>query len=213
MNKNEAFEMLDRLAAGLAATFGRNCETIIHDLKNKNHSVVALYNGHVTDRKIGDRLDLLGTDKPIDNELIGAADLINTGGRTADGKLIKCSTFQFAGKGYHYSLGINFDYTLLAAAEAAIHDMTTVGEQMEDVISQSADHRLVDIFHDCLKQVGKPLTLMNKPDRIRLVSLLQERNAFSFQKSIPYISEQLGLSRYTIYNYLKAIKKYSGRTS
>lgn len=207
MNKKDMFQMLDRMAAGIADTFGNNCETIIHDLKNKSRSVVAVYNGHVTGRSIGDKLNLLGTDKPINESLIGMADLVNTAGRTADGKMLKCSTFQFVGKDYHYSLGINFDYTLLAAAQAGIHDLTTVGEQMEDAMSDTIDHRLTDIFHDCLKQIGKPLPLMNKDDRIRLVTLLQERNALSFQKSIPFISDQLGLSRYTIYNYLKTINK------
>jgi predicted transcriptional regulator YheO len=207
MNKKEAFQMLDRLAGGIAKTFGGNCETIIHDLNNREHSVVAIYNGHVTGRRLGDRLNLLGTDTPIGDLLIGESDLINTEGRTVDGKLIKSSTFQFVGKDYHYGLGINFDCTMLSAAESAIRDLIAVGEPMVDAMSETADHRLESILQDCLKQIGKPLSLMKKDDRIRLVTLLQERNAFSFQKSIPFISEQLNISRYTIYNYLKIINR------
>ena len=207
MKKKEAFLMLDRLAAGIARTFGNNCETIVHDILKKDHSVIAIYNGHVTGRRLGDPLNLLGTDTVVEDSLIGLVDLINTQGRTSDGKLIKSSTFQFVGKDYHFGLGINFDYTLLSAAESAIRDLTSVGELMVEAMTDTSDHRLEDIFDDCLTQVGKPLSLMNKDDRLRLVSMLQDRNAFSFQKSIPFISSRLHISRYTIYNYLKEINR------
>lgn len=207
MNKKEAFQMLDRLAAGIAKTFGSNCETIVHDILNKDHSVVAIYNGHVTGRRIGDPINLLGTDVHVEDSLIGLVDLINTQGRTAEGKLIKSSTFQFVGKDYHYGLGINFDYTLLSAAESAIRDLTMVGELMVDAMTDTSDHRLESIFDDCLTQIGKPVSLLSKDDRLRLVALLQERNAFSFQKSIPFISSRLHVSRYTVYNDLKAINR------
>ncbi|HAL74860.1 MAG TPA: hypothetical protein DCM45_07230 [Clostridiales bacterium] len=207
MNKKEAFQMLDRLAAGIAKTFGSHCETIVHDILNKENSVVAIYNGHVTGRRLGDPLNLLGTDMNVADSIIGLLDLINTQGRTADGKLIKSTTFQFVGKDYHYGLGINYDYTLLSAAESAIRDLTAVGEPMVDAMSDTSDHRLENIFDDCLAQIGKPVSLLSRDDRLRLVAMLQERNAFSFQKSIPFISSKLNLSRYTIYNDLKEINR------
>ena len=36
-----------------------------------------------------------------------------------------------------------------------------------------------------------------------LIQLLQRQHAFDYQKAVPFISEKLGVSRYTIYNYLK----------
>ena len=45
---------------------------------------------------------------------------------------------------------------------------------------------------------------MKKNDRIDLIRLLKEEHAFKYQKSVPFVSEKLGLSRYTIYNYLKS---------
>lgn len=32
---------------------------------------------------------------------------------------------------------------------------------------------------------------------------LPQEHAFDYQKAVPFISEKLGVSRYTIYNYLK----------
>ena len=47
MTRNEAFSMLDRMAKGIAEMFGSNCETVIHDLSDPLHPVLAIYNGLV----------------------------------------------------------------------------------------------------------------------------------------------------------------------
>ena len=40
---------------------------------------------------------------------------------------------------------------------------------------------------------------------MRLVTMLEQRNAFSYRKSVPYVAKHLGVSRYTIYKYLGEI--------
>ena len=49
-------EFLLRLAKGLARQFGPNCEVVVHDLASNDpeRSIVAIENGHVTGRKVGD---------------------------------------------------------------------------------------------------------------------------------------------------------------
>lgn len=51
---------LRHLAKGLADQFGPNCEIVIHDLSDnyKENSIVAIENGHVTNRKVGDGLSM-----------------------------------------------------------------------------------------------------------------------------------------------------------
>lgn len=34
--------------------FGKNCEAVLHDFSNPQHSIVEIENGQVTGRKIGD---------------------------------------------------------------------------------------------------------------------------------------------------------------
>ena len=48
---------------------------------------------------------------------------------------------------------------------------------------------------------------MKKNDRLQLIALLIQRNAFSFQKSITYVAEQLNVSRYTIYKYCHEVEE------
>ena len=53
--------------------------------------------------------------------------------------------------------------------------------------------------------LGKPLDALTKTDRLKVVSLLRERSAFSYRKSVPYVAGRLGVSRYTIYKYLEEV--------
>ena len=43
MTRKEAFNMLDQMARGIAEMFGSNCETIIHDLEDPHHPILAIY--------------------------------------------------------------------------------------------------------------------------------------------------------------------------
>ena len=49
-------QFLFQLARGIAGQFGPNCEVVVHDLASNDpeSSIVAIENGHVTGRKVGD---------------------------------------------------------------------------------------------------------------------------------------------------------------
>ena len=53
MNRDEAFEFLDRTARGIAETFGSNCETLVHDMSIPSHPILVIYNGHISGRSAG----------------------------------------------------------------------------------------------------------------------------------------------------------------
>ena len=61
-------------------------------------------------------------------------------------------------------------------------------------------------FHIELEKMNKKIVGMNKNDRINLIRNLKHAGVFKIQKSVPYVAEQLGVSRYTIYNYLNEIE-------
>lgn len=51
-------------------------------------------------------------------------------------------------------------------------------------------------------EFGSPLGELSRADKQRAVRLLEERGAFEMRKSVPAVAEALGVTRFTVYNYL-----------
>ncbi|ATW27995.1 helix-turn-helix transcriptional regulator [Candidatus Formimonas warabiya] len=205
MNKKEIIEILERIAAGISQTFGNDCEVLISDLNNPDNSIISIYNGHVTGRKVGDSLSELGLKAMKEKHV--EHDLINYHAKTKDGRLIKCSTFHIKSGKHWLCLGINYDYTNLAMAHATLENLFKVEESMKDEFYANPNEILEGMISDAFKLVGKPASLMNKEDRIKVVKYLDERGALVIQKGVQIVAETLNVSRYTIYNYLNEINE------
>ncbi|OUN05843.1 hypothetical protein B5G43_11320 [Flavonifractor sp. An92] len=209
MNREEALEFLDRTARGIAEMFGSSCETLVHDMGDPKHPILSIYNGHVSGRSVGSTMDILGTAKELDATAL-VTDFVNLAATTPSGRQIKSSTFHLIGDGYNLALGINFDYTSLAYANRTLVDLMNAEADLQSAMWQGGDGRLADIFDECLAAVGKPVSELNKKDRMKVIALLDQKNAFSFRKSVPFVSRRLQVSRYTVYKYLGELAENSG---
>ena len=56
-------------------------------------------------------------------------------------------------------------------------------------------------------KVGGPLASLSREDKQRAVALLDERGAFAYRRSVEDVADSLGVSRFTVYNYLNARKR------
>ena len=201
MTKDEAFEFLDRTARGIAATFGSSCETLVHDMGLPSHPILSIYNGHVSGRTVGSTMDILGNGRALDDEAL-KTDFVNLLATTPSGQQIKSSTFHLIGDGFNLALGINFDFTSLTFANRVLVDLMSADSDLQSAMWHGGEDHLREIVDECLASVGKPVNALNKADRMKVITLLDQHAAFSFRKSIPYIAQRLGVSRYTIYKYL-----------
>ncbi|MEG2455434.1 MAG: helix-turn-helix domain-containing protein, partial [Oscillospiraceae bacterium] len=119
-----------------------------------------------------------------------------------NGKQLKSSTFHLIGEDYNLALGINFDYSSLVFANRVLVDLMSADADLQSALWQGADHQLADTLSECLSAVGKPIADLTKGDRMKVIALLDQKNAFSFRKSVPFVAKQLQVSRYTVYKYL-----------
>ncbi len=51
-------------------------------------------------------------------------------------------------------------------------------------------------------EFGAPLRDLSREDKQRAVRRLEERGAFTVRKSVELVAETLGVTRFTVYNYL-----------
>ena len=150
-------------------------------------------------------MDIMGIGLELD-EQASTTDQVNLAATTPDGRQTKSSTFHMIGEDYNLALGINFDYTSLVFANRILVDLMSAQSDLQSALWQEGDSRqLADLFDHCLASLGKPVEALTKKDRMRLVTMLEQRNAFSYRKSVPYVAKHLGVSRYTIYKYLGEI--------
>ena len=58
------------------------------------------------------------------------------------------------------------------------------------------------IIADIEAQLGTPLAELDRAGKQRAVRMLEESGAFSYRKSVEAAATALGISRFTVYNYL-----------
>ncbi|MEG0596659.1 MAG: helix-turn-helix transcriptional regulator [Oscillospiraceae bacterium] len=211
MTRTEAYDFLDRTARALAEMFGSSCETLIQDMSLPTHPILAIYNGHVSGRSVGSTMDILGTARELD-ETAARTDFVNLYA-TMNGKQIKTSTLHLIGDDYNLALGVNFDYTSLVFANRVLVDLISADADLQSALWQGQDHQLADTFDECLGAVGKPIGDLTKADRMKIIALLDQKNAFSFRKSVPFVSKRLQVSRYTVYKYLGELAETANQES
>ena len=175
-------ELLRQVAAGIAAQFGSSCEVVVHDLsRHPDHSIVAIVNGHVSGRKVGDGASAVVLEQMETNDPEPKDHLCYLT-KTPDGKILKSSTVYIRNSKGKVSaiLSINYDISKLLMVEDAVRDL----------IEQS------------VALVGKPVALMNKDDKVKAIQFLNQNGAFLVTKSGDKIAKYFGISKYTLYSYI-----------
>ena len=211
MKNDNEFEFAIRMAKGIAGQFGRNCEVVIHDLRGADteHSIIAIENGHVTGRSIGDGpshivLESLREDPSM------LEDRISYLTRTSDGRVLKSTTlFIRDGGGKAIGLmGINYDISMLTALDDSIRVFTGQDESVQEPesISRNVADLLDELLDHSVRIVGKPVAMMSKDDKIRAIRFLDSNGAFLITRSGPKVCQFFGISTYTLYSYLDEIR-------
>ncbi|WP_026485959.1 helix-turn-helix transcriptional regulator [Caldanaerobius polysaccharolyticus] len=199
------------LAEGIAKTFGKNCEVSVHDISNPQRSIVAIFNGHITGKSVGDSMsDVLL--KAISEGTLGK-DRVNISSKSSDGKILKSSyIFIRDEKGKVIgALCINYDISEFVMFDSIIrdfcqtenkNDMHYPGEKSKDNVNDV----LANIVDSTLKSFGKPVNFMTKDEKVYIVKLLDSKGVFLIKGAIDYVARILCVSRYTIYNYLDEVR-------
>lgn len=197
------------MVKGLSQTFGKNCEVVLHDFSLMPDSIVAIENGHVTGRSVGSPMTEMSL-KIVSNGDT-EKDIINYTGKSADGRVLKSSTF-FIRNSKGKTIGclcINFDMSPLVVARNVLNDMMQVNAtetgQDEDP-GNTVSNVLTDLVQATIEKMGKPVAYLSKDEKVQIVNALDTQGAFLIKGAIDYVAKILCVSRYTIYNYLDEIR-------
>lgn len=193
---------------GLAATFGRSCEVVLHDYRTPEASVVAVA-GEVTGRTAGGAMSEIGMAALARGD--AAANDLNYVTRTPAGKVIKSSTLPLKTSGGRLfgALCVNLDVTSLRRAQDLLAELagdrtaqqpptTTFSDDFTDVVDA--------VLRDAERARGKAVADLSRAERLRVVRDLEIKGVFRVRGSAPRIASALGISRASLYADLAEVR-------
>lgn len=217
---DERHLILQTLRAALSAlgsVVGRNTELVLHDLTTPEKSVLAIVNGHVSGRAVGSPvLDVLQQDKGFSALLngmdtsTGPCVIPDYATRGRNGNALRSATaFYRDGDGTPFAaLCINTDNGDLLAAKASIDRLLNAAEPAAETPAEPADMEqlMAEIIAESLQDLSGNQRGIRKQARLDAVRRMQERGMFIVKGGIEQAAAALGVTRYTVYNYLEEIR-------
>lgn len=210
-------------------------EVVLHDLSLLPNSIIAIH-GDVTGRRVGDPATDLLLEKASGSSADPMVGYVTT---LPDGRRLCSSTMiirDVAGTAVA-ALCINSDLSVWVSARHVISAM--LGEQGADphpsaaespaaastawtdpgsseIFAHNVDELAAHLISNALRKVNIPVELMRKRHKISIVRDLKSRGMFLLRDAVDTVAERLGVTRFTIYNYLNEIadqdQRDSGRT-
>ncbi len=196
------------IADAIASTFGKSCEVVIHSLEDLGKSIIKIVNGEVTGRVVGAPITDLGL-KVAGNAVDMKESIIGPYfSKTKTGKPLKTTTMIIRNDeavpiGF---LCINFDLSIpliqfLTEFSPAI-ETPTEGENFPPDVSHLVAQAVADELDAISRITGVSPTEKNR----RVVANLELRGVFDIKGSVELVSGELGVTKHTIYKYLRELR-------
>jgi len=193
---------------GVTKLFHPYVEAVLHDLQTGN--IAAIYN-NLSKRTAGDRSAIA---KFVGDSIDAFPDVFEPYYKTNwDGKKFKCVSITVRddnGKPIGL-MCLNFDTSVFGHMSQNLAELLAVAsKEAQNPIEQFTEDwqaRVNECTGNYLKENHATLKALSKDQKREAVNRLYSHGLFNYRNATVYISEQLNVSRATIYNYLKEEKE------
>ncbi len=203
--------MLSALVEPLHLSIPGSNEVVLHDLAKVPNSIVAI-SGTVTGRGVGSPATdaLLRAVAHDDVQTTVAYETRLPGGRELRSSTLVCRDSTGTPVA---ALCLNIDVTMWRAVHLLATSMLPAqpiapsaapedGEEFVNDIDELAQH----LLSQAIAAVQAPVELMQKRHKLAVVQDLKERGFFMLKESVETAAQALGVTRFTIYNYLNELE-------
>ncbi|MGW6012504.1 helix-turn-helix transcriptional regulator [Streptomyces sp. NPDC055210] len=217
-------ELVEPLGRALPAS----SEVVLHDLSKLPDSIVAVQ-GDVTGRRLGDPATDLLLERVADGDLDHQ---LGYETRLPDGRRMQSSTMIIRDVSGHpvAALCINTDISAWLEVRRIADAMIAgpIEEPQERVPMRSTrpdgtpsaesfphdvDELAAHLVHAALMEAGIEVDQMKKEHKLRFVETLQSKGFFMLREAVDMTAAALGVSRFTIYNYLNELDARASTTA
>ena len=204
---------METVVDGIASVFGSFCEVVLHSLENPGRSVVRIANGAATGRDVDSPITEEALKQLHEIALQEGSDIRHSTKRTPEGQLFKCTSMVIrnALKKPVGMLCININMSISASefiqafAQTDQSPATVVGHfpaSVDDLVENTIDSTIVE--------VNGNQQLSNKVKNKHIIMSLYEKGIFDIKESVPLVARKLGVSRHTVYLYIRQRKLGEG---
>lgn len=206
----ELLDSLKRIGNSLVRLYGKRCEIAIHDFADLKSSLICQY-GNVTGRSLGAPVStrLFQLLKQFGNDV---ADQYNYRMRVEGDRIIRSTTTFIRDEGGSVigCFCVNHDVTDMLKMRDMLDDMDSFNEAVSDE-SEKHETTPAELIEKIVLQgaaiVGHPPALMSKKERLVVIGMLENNGVFHTRGAVELVAGLLGVTRFTIYNYLKENKQ------
>lgn len=201
------FDHYLRIAEVLGKMFAPYLEVIVHDLRMPVQSIIAIYNGHITGRKVGGPTTDLGF-RRVEG---GVPDLIiNYKNKNDRGLSLKSSSLAIRNQKGELigSLCLNLNMSVFQEIGNVINKLmeTEINPFIygqEVFHSKTPEDEIVEAINEIALNYSMNAINLSRDDKIRIISELYQRKDFNKKSAVSIVAKNLKLSNPTVYKYLK----------
>jgi len=212
INQSQNREILEHyVKAGeiIAEMFAPNLEVIIHDLKTPEHSIIAIFNNHITGRKIGDGTSDIGY-KKLEGELPDK--IVNYNNQSPSGLDLKSSSLTIRNRGGEIigSMGLNFDLSSFVNIKEFLEMFTETFAldnlpKREEFFMWSVKDEIQQALNKYIASHDLQGKILNRKDKLNVVAYMKKEGHIKKKGAISILSEMLAITRPTLYKYIKEV--------
>lgn len=217
-----------KLTEFLGHALGPDYEVALHDLTDKNRSIIAIANSHVSGRQIGAPLTNVALKILMDKSYEDQDYRLHYRGVSAAGKTLRSSTLFIKQNGKLIGmLCINFDDTRFQSVSEDIlrlcHpdafvetnfqlDETRVRDVQPAAVTAESFHNSIDAVAGdavarALAALGVTADRLTPDERIQIITQLETGGIFLLKGAVKDVADALGCSQASVYRYLSQVKK------
>ena len=211
-----------KLTEFLGAALGPDYEVALHDLTDKNRSIIAIANGYISGREIGAPLTNMALSVLKDESYEWQDYRLHYSGVSAAGNALRSSTMFIKEDGKLIGmLCINFDDSRFQSFAQQVLTLCHPNQFVQaleqppegehasrpETFRNSTEAVALDAIHHELERLGVPAKRLTSEERLLIIAALEESGIFLLKGAVKDVAAGLGCSQASVYRYLSQVKK------
>lgn len=199
------------IAEGVAEFWGDFCEVVIHNLENMDHSVMHIFNGHLSGRQVGAAISEVTLS--FLNRMMAEPNLnhLYYFAKNKRGETFKSSISAIVGENGNiiglFCLNMYLASPISALVQCMMPEENTKQENISETFVENTTELMLHALEEAKKTVYSNLSISSSNKNKEIVSILFQKGIFNLKDSVITIAEHLGISKNTVYMHIRNMNK------